>query len=56
MPKNKKSVGFRMSEEQEEIQNDYWDIYPTHIYIPDDYWTVTSTADEFNKKTKKKKK
>jgi len=55
MPKNKKSVGFRMGEEQEETQ-EYWDIYPTHIYIPNDYWTVsTSTGDFDNKKRKKKK-
>ena len=55
MAKNKKSVGFRMGVEKEET-NDYWDIYPTHIYIPNDYWTVSTTTDEFNKKTKKTKK
>ena len=52
--KNKKSVGFRMGKEEE--TNDYWDIYPTHIYIPSDYWTVSTTTDEFNKKKRKKKK
>ena len=56
MTKNKKSVGFRMGEDKEETQNDYWDIYPTHIYIPNDYWTVSTTTDEFNKKKRKKKK
>ena len=55
MSKVKKSVGFRMGVEKEET-NDYWDIYPTHIYIPSDYWTVSTTTDEFNKKTKKTKK
>ena len=55
MSKNKKSVGFRMGKEEQEINN-YWDIYPTHIYIPSDYWTVSTTTDEFNKKRKKTKK
>ena len=54
MAKVKKSVGFRMGKEEE--TNDYWDVYPTHIYIPSDYWTVYTTTDEFNKKTKKTKK
>ena len=54
MSKNKKSVGFRMGKEEE--TNDYWDVYPTHICIPNDYWTVSTSTDEFNKnKTKKKK-
>tara|TARA_Y100000401_G_C8230419_1_gene177819 strand:+ start:507 stop:680 length:174 start_codon:yes stop_codon:yes gene_type:complete len=56
MSKNKKSVGFRMGEDKEETQSEYWDVYPTHIYIPSDYWTVSTTTDEFNKKTKKTKK
>ena len=55
MSKNKKSVGFRMGEDTEETQ-EYWDIYPPHIYIPSDYWTVSTTTDEFNKKIKKTKK
>ena len=54
MSKSKKSVGFRMGEE--ENQNDYWDIYPKHLYIPKDYWTVSTSADELNKKKRKKKK
>ena len=41
--------------DKEETQ-EYWDIYPTHIYIPTDYWTVSTTTDEFNKKKRKKKK
>ena len=45
-----------MGEEKEETQNEYWDVYPTHIYIPSDYWTVSTTTDEFNKKIKKTKK
>ena len=56
MPKNKKSVGFRMTEDKEDTQNDYWDIYPTYIYIPDGYWTISPSADEFDKKETKKKK
>ena len=56
MAKSKKSVGFRMADDTEEIENEYWDIYPTHIYIPDDYWTISSSADEFGKGKKKKKK
>ena len=55
MAKSKKSLGFRMGEDKEETQ-EYWDIYPTHICIPGDYWTVSSTADEFSKKKRKKKK
>ena len=44
-----------MGEDKEETQ-EYWDVYPTHIYIPSDYWTVSTTTDEFNKKKRKKKK
>ena len=55
MPKSKKKLGFRMGED-EENGNEYWDIYPTHIYIPSDYWTVSTSTDEFNKKVRKKKK
>ena len=54
MAKKKKSLGFRMGKEEE--TNEYWDIYPTHICIPSDYWTVSTSADEFDKRTKKKKK
>ena len=56
MAKTKNSVGFRMGADPEETQNEYWAIYPTHIYIPSDYWTVSTTTDEFNKKRKKTKK
>ena len=56
MVKVKKSVGFRTKKKEEKETNDYWDIYPTHIYIPNDYWTVSTTTDEFNKKRKKTKK
>ena len=55
MSKNKKSVGFRMGKEEQET-NEYWDVYPTHIYIPNDYWTVSTTTDEFNKKKTRKRK
>jgi len=39
MPKNKKLVGFRTKVEEVEIKFEDWDIYPTHVIIPDDYWT-----------------
>ena len=55
MAKKKKSLGFRMGKEKE-TQNEYWDIYPTHIYIPNDYWTVSTTTDDFNKKKTRKRK
>jgi len=42
MPKNKKLVGFRTKVEEVEIQLEDWDIYPTHVIIPDDYWTYES--------------
>ena len=36
---------------------DYWDSeYPTHIYIPSDYWTVSTSTGNFDKKKRKKKK
>ena len=55
MAKSKKLVGFRMGEEKEELRDDYWDIYPNHLYIPNDYWTISTSADEFDEKLKKKK-
>ena len=45
-----------MSEETDETPIDSWDVYPNHLYIPEDYWVVSTSADEFNKKTKKTKK
>ena len=57
MAKVKKSVGFRTKKKEEKEEHfEEWDIYPTHIYIPSDYWTVSTSADEFNKKKRKKKK
>ena len=56
MPKNKKSLGFRMSDETDNTPVEKWDIYPNHLYIPEDYWTMSTSADEFNKKIKKTKK
>ena len=44
-----------LSQQQKEQLED-WDIYPTHIYIPNDYWTVSTSTDEFDKKKRKKKK
>tara|TARA_B100000902_G_C26535337_1_gene539869 strand:+ start:369 stop:491 length:123 start_codon:yes stop_codon:yes gene_type:complete len=40
MVKNKKSVGFRTKKEEKEEQYDDWDIYPTHLIIPDEYWKI----------------
>ena len=54
MPKNKKSVGFRMGNDDKETVDEYWDVYPTHLYIPDGYWTISTTIDDFDKKKKKK--
>tara|TARA_R110000824_G_scaffold63586_1_gene167096 strand:- start:1110 stop:1238 length:129 start_codon:yes stop_codon:yes gene_type:complete len=39
MVKNKKSVGFRTKPDKKEEQLEDWDIYPTHIIIPEGYWT-----------------
>ena len=47
MPKNKKvSLGFRTNNDQEETVDENWDIYPTHVIIPDNFWTISTTADE----------
>ena len=56
MAKSKVSVGFRTKETKNKTQDNYWDVYPKHLYIPNDYWTISTSADEFNKKRKKKKK
>ena len=56
MAKSKQLLGFRMGEEEEKTQDDDWDIYPNHLYIPNDYWTISTSADEFGKKKRKKKK
>jgi hypothetical protein len=53
--KSKVSVGFRTTEDKNETPIENWDVYPTHLYMPKDYWTVSTTADEVKKKTKKKK-
>jgi len=53
--KSKVSVGFRTTEDKNETPTEDWDVYPTHLYMPKDYWTVSTTADEVKKKTKKKK-
>ena len=55
MAKSKKSLGFRMSDEKDETPVEKWDVYPNHLYIPNDYWTVSTSADNFDKKKKKKK-
>ena len=40
MPKNNKSVGFRTKKEEKEEHFEEWDIYPTHLTIPDKYWEI----------------
>ena len=45
MPKNKKLVGFRTKVEEVEIQLEDWDIYPTHVIIPEGYWTYSIESD-----------
>ena len=42
MPKNKKLVGFRTKVEEVETQLEDWNIYPTHVIIPEGYWTYES--------------
>jgi len=56
MSKSKVSLGFRTTEEKDETPMGEWDVYPTHLYMPKDYWVVSTSADEFNKKKTKKKK
>jgi len=54
--KSKVSVGFRTTEDKNETPTEDWDVYPTHLYMPKDYWVVSTSADEFDKKKTKKKK
>tara|TARA_R110001592_G_C12678194_1_gene704318 strand:- start:116 stop:286 length:171 start_codon:yes stop_codon:yes gene_type:complete len=56
MSKSKVSLGFRTTEEKDETPMGDWDVYPTHLVIPNNYWTVSSSGDEFNNKETKKKK
>tara|TARA_R110001583_G_scaffold54389_1_gene166528 strand:+ start:493 stop:648 length:156 start_codon:yes stop_codon:yes gene_type:complete len=51
MPKNKELLGFRTKKEKVKKPYEEWDVYPTHLIISDDYWTM-STTDE-DKKNKK---
>ena len=44
-----------MSEETDETPVEKWDVYPNYLYIPDDYWTVSTSTDDFSKKKIKKK-
>ena len=44
MAKAKKSVGFRTSAEENEKYLELGDPYPTHIEVPEGYWTITTTA------------
>jgi len=38
----KKSVGFRTKGEVTEPEFEEWDIYPTHLIIPEGYWCTSS--------------
>ena len=40
MTKNNKSVGFRTKKDEKEEHLEEWNIYPTHLVIPDDYWKI----------------
>ena len=40
MSKSKKSVGFRTKKDKKEEQFEEWDIYPTHLVIPDGYFKI----------------
>ena len=46
MSKSKKSVGFRTTEETKSVEMGY--SYPTLLEVPEDYWTMTTTADNFD--------
>ena len=46
MSKSKKSVGFRTTEEEKSVEKGY--SYPTYIEVPEDYWVMTTTVDDFN--------
>ena len=54
--KSKVSVGFRTTEDKNKTPIEDRDVYPTHLCMPEDYWTVSTSADEFDKKVTKKKK
>ena len=38
--KSKVSVGFRTTEDKNETPTEDWDVYPTHLIIPDEYWEI----------------
>ena len=40
MAKVKKSVGFRTKKDKKDEQLEEWDIYPTHLVIPDGYFKI----------------
>ena len=47
MAKSKKSVGFRTTEENtKSVEVEY--SYPTYIEVPEGYWTMSTTADNFD--------
>ena len=49
MSKVKELLGFRTKKEKVETPMDDWDVYPTHLVISDDYWTVSTTSGEKKK-------
>ena len=46
MSKVKELLGFRTKKEKVETPMDDWDVYPTHLVISDDYWTVSTTGEK----------
>ena len=56
MAKKYKSVGFKPSaEDNNDKQVDNVDLYPMCIEVPKGYWTVSSTADDYEYSYKEKK-
>ena len=49
MSRVKKLLGFRTKNEEVDTELADWDIYPTHLIIPDGYWSTSSEIIEENK-------
>ena len=46
MSKVKELLGFRTKKEKVETPMENWDVYPTHLVIYDDYWTVSTSGEK----------
>ena len=55
MAKKYKSMGFKPSTDEDDKSVESVDPYPISIEIPEGYWTVTSTADDYEYSYKEKK-